>query len=292
MSPEERQLLTALFDRVRNASTTPRDRDAEALIDETTRQQPYSTYYLAQAVIVQEKGLEAAAARIRELEEQVHQLQASESDHRRDEQGGGFLSSIFGSGQAPRPPAPQMPFQQAQSQQIGQQPSGPWGARPGYQQPQPSRSYDEGYRAAPAPSGPWSSQMQGAQGYPQGQAPSASGGFLRGALGTAAGVAGGMLLANSLSGLFGNHMSGLGLGSPSTEANPLENAPIEETVINNTYIGDDAIRQASDTGTDNGNDATPDQGNNDGGWQQADFNNDDQSDFGGGDFGGDDNMNA
>jgi len=286
MSPEERQLLTALFDRVKTASTTPRDRDAEALIDDATRQQPYSAYYLAQAVIVQEKGLEAASARIRELEEQVKQLQAGESDTRRDEQGGGFLSSIFGSGQAPRPPAPQMP-----SQQAGQQPSGPWGARPGYQQPQPYRGNDDGYRPS-APSGPWSSQMQGAQGYQQGQAPSAGGGFLRGALGTAAGVAGGMLLANSLSGLFGNHMSGLGLGNPAAEANPFTGGPTEETVINNTYIGDDAIREASNTDADNGNDATPDPGGNDGGWQQADFGNEDQSDFGGGDFGGDDNMNV
>ena len=64
MSPEERQLLTALFDRVKTASTTPRDRDAETLIDDATRQQPYAAYYLAQAVIVQEKGLEAASARI------------------------------------------------------------------------------------------------------------------------------------------------------------------------------------------------------------------------------------
>lgn len=286
MSPEERQLLTALFDRVKTASTTPRDRDAETLIDDATRQQPYSAYYLAQAVIVQEKGLEAASARIRELEEQVHQLQAGESDNRRDEQGGGFLSSIFGSGQAPRPPAPQMP-----SQPAGQQPSGPWGARPGYQQPQPYRGNDDGYRPS-APSGPWSSQMQGAQGYQQAQAPSAGGGFLRGALGTAAGVAGGMLLANSLSGLFGNHMSGLGLGNPAAEANPFTGGPTEETVINNTYIGDDAIREASNTDADNGNDATPDPGGNDGGWQQADFGNDDQSDFGGGDFGGDDNMNV
>ncbi len=34
MSPEERQLLTALFERVRTASATPRDEDAEALIDQ------------------------------------------------------------------------------------------------------------------------------------------------------------------------------------------------------------------------------------------------------------------
>lgn len=82
MSPEERQLLTALFDRVRTAAATPRDSDAEALIDQATREQPSATYYLAQAVIVQEKGLEAAANHIKELEERVRQLEAGESEHR------------------------------------------------------------------------------------------------------------------------------------------------------------------------------------------------------------------
>jgi hypothetical protein len=89
---------------------------------------------------------------------------------------------------------------------------------------------------AQQPSGPWSQQAY---------APSAGGSFLRGALGTAAGVAGGMLLANSLSGIFGNHMSSLGWGSPFAGANPFGNAggPVEETVINN-YYGDNS--QADD----------------------------------------------
>jgi hypothetical protein len=218
MSPEERQLLTALFDRVRTAGATPRDPEAEALISEATRAQPSAAYYLAQAVIVQEKGLEAAANHIKELEERVRQLEAGEGDRRQAEQGG-FLSSIFGSTQTQQPaPAP-----------------GPWGSAPreGYEQP---RGYDNSRQMAQQPSGPWSQQAY---------APSAGGSFLRGALGTAAGVAGGMLLANSLSGIFGNHMSSLGWGSPFAGANPFGNAggPVEETVINN-YYGDNS--QADD----------------------------------------------
>ncbi|MBY3128445.1 DUF2076 domain-containing protein [Rhizobium laguerreae] len=235
MSPEERQLLTALFDRVRTAAATPRDRDAEALIDQATREQPSATYYLAQAVIVQEKGLEAAANHIKQLEEHVRQLEAGESEHRQAEQGGGFLSSIFGNTQTQQPaPVPSNP---------GPSNPGPWG--------QQSRDYDDprgdGNVRQPQPqqqpTGPWSQQAS---------APSAGGSFLHGALGTAAGVAGGMLLANSLSGIFGNHMSSLGLGSP-FGANPPGNAsaPTEETVINN-YYGNDDTRQASDnTGDDN-----------------------------------------
>ncbi len=243
MSPEERQLLTALFDRVRTAGATPRDPEAEALISEATRAQPSAAYYLAQAVIVQEKGLEAAANHIKQLEERVRQLEAGEGDRRQAEQGG-FLSSIFGSTQTQQPaPAP-----------------GPWGGAPreGYEQP---RGYDNSRQMAQQPSGPWSQQAY---------APSAGGSFLRGALGTAAGVAGGMLLANSLSGIFGNHMSSLGWGSPFAGANPFGNAggPVEETVINN-YYGDnsqaddnDNIQQAdyddSDDSMDDSGDDTMD----------------------------------
>ncbi len=222
MSPEERQLLNGLFDRVRTASATPRDREAEELIESETRKQPYATYYLAQAVVVQEKGLEAAAGRIRQLEDRIRELEADESDHHRAEQGGGFLSSIFGSSQqqAPAPPSP-----------------GPWSnSRRGYDAGR--RVDDDGYRAPP-PSGPWSGS-----GY---RGPSAGSSFLTGALGTAAGVAGGMLLANSLSGLFSDHMAGAGLGNPLAGAGAFgaSETPVEETVINN-YYGDDAIREAGD----------------------------------------------
>ncbi|UTS90229.1 DUF2076 domain-containing protein [Rhizobium anhuiense] len=251
MSPEERQLLTALFDRVRTAAATPRDREAEALIDQATREQPSATYYLAQAVIVQEKGLEAAANHIKELEEHIRQLEAGASEHHQAEQGGGFLSSIFGNTQTQQPaPVPSNP--------------GPWGqASRGYDEP---RGYDRDARQPPQqPSGPWSQQAY---------APSAGGSFLRGALGTAAGVAGGMLLANSLSGIFGNHMSSLGWGSP-FGANPFGNAsaPTEETVINN-YYGNDDTRQASDNASDD----------KDADVQQADYDdNDDYNDDSSGD---------
>ena len=68
MSPEESQLLKGLFERTKAASATPRDREAETLIADAVRDQPAAPYYLAQAVIVQEKGLEAAAAHIKQLE--------------------------------------------------------------------------------------------------------------------------------------------------------------------------------------------------------------------------------
>jgi hypothetical protein len=247
MSPEESQLLKALFDRTKTASATPRDREAETLIADAVRDQPAAPYYLAQAVIVQEKGLEAAAAHIKQLEDRIHALESGNPAPQAAAQGG-FLSSIFGTGQ-PQPPAPTPAPAQAAPQtswrnDTAGQTAGPWGSPAGQQS-----------------GGPWS-QQPGAVGR------SAGGGFLQGALGTAAGVAGGMLLANSLSGIFGSHMSSLGLGSPFGGGNAAGNAPVEETVINNYY----------------GDNASP-QNNDDDDIQQADDDSADDADFDSGDDG-------
>jgi len=166
MSPEERQLLTELFDRVRSASASQRDPEAEAFIAEQIRAQPYAPYLMAQAVIVQEEALKKAAARIDELEHAQSQSHSAP-------QAGGFLGSVFGAGARPSGSVPA----------AGGQSPGPWG-----------------YQRGSVPSvGPQQAYAQQAQAPQQGS-------FLRGALGTAAGVAGGMLLANSLSSLFsGNH---------------------------------------------------------------------------------------
>ena len=253
MSPEERQLLAALFERTRSAANAARDRDAESFIDAAIREQPYAPYLLAQAVVLQEKGLEAASARIRDLEDHVARLQQGQNSAAPAESGGflGGLGSIFGHApEQPRPPQPQAgdAFAQTVDRDSRQgrlyddydrnnppQRSAPWGQ----QQPQ----YDP-RMAAPAPAaGPW------------GQATSGGGGFLKGALGAAAGVAGGVLLADTLRGAFGSHMSGLGLGSP-FGLGATGQPPVEETVVNNYYVDDN--RQPSDnTDADPGFDDTP-----------------------------------
>ncbi len=276
MSPEEQSLLSGLFERVRTASSTPRDREAETLIDQAVRSQPSAPYYLAQAVIVQEKGLEAAAQRIEALEAQlrrsedrIHALETERDAEPRESHSGGFLGSLFGSPDKPqqRPDAPRSgQSYPADGSSVG----GPWGGAPRAAYPAPQQPYPPQQQPA---SGPWDRQPQPA---------SAGGGFLRGAMGTAAGVAGGMLLANSLSGIFGNHMSSLGLGGATETA-----APIEETTINN-YYGDDAVTQASDTTPA---DDVPDAPSGDNGWQQADLDTSPNDDFDT-DFGSDDTMDV
>ncbi len=253
MSPEERQLLTGLFDRVRAAAGNPRDKEAEALIADQTKSQPYAPYLLAQTVIVQDQALTAANARLQELEGEVRQLEAQAASQPR---AGGFLGglgALFGGG------APQPPRRPGPAPQVG----APWQQPPQGNWQQPQQGYGQ-----PPQQGPWGGQ--------QGQQGGMGGSFLKGALGTAAGVAGGVLLAESIRGLFtGPSHSGLGIGEG------LSPQGGGETTVNN-YYGSDADNAG---GPDAGRDASfqdpgfPDPGVQDAGNYDSDF---------GSDFGGDD----
>ncbi len=266
MSPEERQLLASLFDRVRGASSTQRDADAENFINQAVRDQPYAPYFLAQAVIMQEQGMKAAADRIQQLEARVHELEQQGADNHQQGQSGGFLGgigSLFGGGQ---------------QQQRAAAPQG------GYPQQQ-GRLYDDYARNAPQ-SGPWSGQPQPSGPWSQqAAAPSAGGSFLRGALGTAAGVAGGVMLAESLSSLFSPHLGGTGgglfggtgSGLFGGAANAAEQ-PVQETIINNNYFGnDDNSDQNDQSAADYAQDAAQDAQDDD--YDDSSYDNGDDSSF-------------
>ncbi|MBB3452149.1 hypothetical protein FHT86_000405 [Rhizobium sp. BK313] len=264
MSPEERQLLASLFDRVRTTGSTQRDADAEAFINQSVREQPYAPYFLAQAVLIQEQGMKAAADRIQQLEARVHELEQQGADNHPQAQSGGFLGglgSLFGGQQQPqRGPAPQAGYPQQQGRlyddyaRNAQPPQpGPWG---GQQQP----------------TGPWSQQAA---------APSAGGSFLRGALGTAAGVAGGVMLAESLSSLFSPHLGGTSAGGLGGLFGGTANAaeqPVQETIINNNYFGNDGNDQ-NDNGQTNVDYASNDQDDNDDDYDDSSDNGGDDSSF-------------
>lgn len=164
MTPEERQLVTGLFDRMQSVGVA-KDREADQLIRETVRQIPDAPYLLVQSVLVQEQALQQADQRIRELEERVASLSSGDPGQSQSAGRGSFLGGARGvqpRSESSVPPA---------GRQLSDAPAGD-GPLPGGDTNRP-------------PSQPF------------------GGGFLASALSTATGVTGGMLLADSIRNLFG-----------------------------------------------------------------------------------------
>ena len=67
MTPQERQLVDELFDRLTRLESAPRDAQAERAIAEGVARAPNAIYPLVQTVLVQDEALKRADARIREL---------------------------------------------------------------------------------------------------------------------------------------------------------------------------------------------------------------------------------
>jgi len=68
MTPQERQLVTDLFDRLATLESAERDPEAERLIADGLQRAPNAPYALVQTVLVQDQALRDADARIRDLE--------------------------------------------------------------------------------------------------------------------------------------------------------------------------------------------------------------------------------
>lgn len=185
MTPQERQLVDDLFDRLARLENAPRDPNATAVIAEGLRKAPNAVYAMVQTVLLQDEALKRANARIQELEAAQAPPQA---------QSGGFLDSMrtstFGSTPQGRGSVPDVP--PPESRPVWN--SGQAMARPpGYAQP--------GYGAPPV-------------GQPYGAPPVGGGGsFLGTAAAAAAGTIGGSLLLGGIRNMMGSH---LGQGSPTT----------------------------------------------------------------------------
>jgi hypothetical protein len=239
MTPEERQLLTGLADRIRNAPAQQRDEEAAALIRELVQARPDTAYILAQTTLMQDFALRSAQAQITDLQRQLAEAKQAPASS-----GGSFLGGLFG-GNSPSVP-----------------PAGPWGrpqAQTAYAQPQPA--YAQPAYAAPV--------LQ----------PSQTSGFLQSAAQTAVGVAGGMLLFEGMESLFSGHHGGWGGGGYGGGPwgggyGPTEN--ITEVVNNNYYDAPEAGRADyapdpgsqgdsgyQDTGFDDGSDLGGDFGGSD-----------------------------
>lgn len=176
MNSEEQTLIDGLFSRLQQAETdsAPRDAQAEARIKEHMARQPAVGYYMTQSILVQEHALQSLDAQNKQQAQQIQQLQdelqRAKATQPAPASGGGFLSSIFGGGSREPQPAPSNS-------------GGGWreSARPSFNQPAPQQNYQPAQAPAAAPAGS---------------------GFLGGAMKTAAGVAGGVLLAEGISSLF------------------------------------------------------------------------------------------
>jgi hypothetical protein len=200
MTPQERDVIAGIFDRLKQAANQPRDPEAETYIAGRLREQPYAPYAMAQAVYVQEQALTNLQAQVEDLQAQLRDLQNRPAEA--PAQAGGFLSGIFGGGAQPQPARPRsVP---AFPQRAEGAPSGAWNTQPqaGAMQAAPGQ-------AGMQQPGPWANQ------------PARGGGFMASALTTAAGVAGGMMLGNVLTNAFGGNKAG--------ESKPAETASNDST---------------------------------------------------------------
>ena len=125
MTPQERQLVDDLFDRLSKVESAPRDPDAASAIAQGLRGAPNAVYALVQTVLVQDEALKRANSRIQELEA---------GNAPQQNQSGGFLDSmretIFGQGQphgsVPNVRPPEIPNRPTwNSGQVLQQAQGP-----------------------------------------------------------------------------------------------------------------------------------------------------------------------
>ena len=180
MTPDERNMIMGLFDRMRSYGAIEKEGEAETLINAQVRQIPDSAYLLVQSVLVQEQTLSSANDRIKQLEARVRDLETA-GGRAQSSSGGSFLGGLFGGGRAAATSVPT-------SRGIATPPGSPWGQSGG----QP---------AAPAMQQPQYQQPQYQQ--PMQAAPRAGGGFFAQAMTTAAGVAGGMMAADAIRGMMG-----------------------------------------------------------------------------------------
>ncbi|HWF95408.1 MAG TPA: DUF2076 domain-containing protein [Xanthobacteraceae bacterium] len=265
MTPQERALVTELFDRLATLENEPRDPDAERAIMDGLRHAPNAAYALVQTALVQDEALKRADARIHALEAQLGGAPTDRPTGFLD----GMRDALLGRRETPRGSVPSV-------RPAREQPQEP-------EQPQEREQQPQGQSAANAP---------GAVAWRQG--PAASGGsFLGTAAAAAAGVIGGSLLLDGIRSMMGPGHGAFGLADPAFGAGREPGSPWDNSG------GGDLARQAGidDIGRDThtggggsgyglfGDTAADDAADAD---QDVAAFDDSGTDFGGGDFGGSD----
>jgi hypothetical protein len=193
MTPQERQLVTELFDRLATLESAPRDADAERTIAEGLARAPHATYALVQTALVQDEALRRAHARIEELEGQpAEEPPRGFLDNMRD--------SLFGR-EEPRGSVPRT---------GGLGSSGVWGQPGGAPQGGPAGMGQMGPGPGSMGAGPGAGPGYGpgaGPGYGPGVG-TGGGSFLGTAAASAAGVLGGAMLLNGIRSMFGHSYGG------------------------------------------------------------------------------------
>jgi hypothetical protein len=210
MTPEERKLVTDLFDRLATVEDAQRDPEAERLMKDGLRQAPNALYALVQTVLVQDEALKRADGRIRELEQTLDDIDQQQQPPPRDTSFlGGVRDSLLGRrGSVPSVPANEAGPGMSQTSGSGTQgpgmsqawrtgapTGGPGMGGPGYAPPPPP-----GYGGGPGYGG----APMGQGGMPMAQGGMQGGSFLGNAAAAAAGAIGGSLLMNGIRGLMGH----------------------------------------------------------------------------------------
>jgi hypothetical protein len=186
MTPQERQLVDDLFDRLAKLESAPRDPDAAAAVAQGLQRAPNAAYALVQTVLLQDEALKRANHRIEELEAAGNAPPQGQS--------GSFLDSmretIFGPGAA-HGSVPNVPPPAPASRPV-------WNSGQVLQQPQPGGHYDQGNYGQPYGGGSPYGQSYGGSPFGGG-----GGSFLGTAAAAAAGMVGGSLLLNGIRSMMG-----------------------------------------------------------------------------------------
>ena len=274
MTPQERQMIDDLFDRLATLESAPRDPDATAAIAQGLQKAPNAVYALVQTVLVQDEALKRANSRIQELEAGGTPAQ---------QPSGGFLDSmrdaIFGQEQ-PRGSVPNVP--PPTSRPV-------WNSGQVMQQTQSPGHYDQAPYGQPS----YGQAPSYGQPYGAGQPPVGGGGsFLGTAAAAAAGMIGGSLLLGSIRSMMGGSQHGFGdsaglnagLGDRSASATPWSDQS-GSSLARDAGIND--VGSSTDRGSDNSRAGLFDTASNDDQTSNDDDDDRDDMDLDSDDFGND-----
>ncbi|QCI17013.1 DUF2076 domain-containing protein [Buchnera aphidicola (Aphis helianthi)] len=165
MKDEEKKLIENLFHRLKNTelNSSERDDEANSLIQDLVKKQPYSPYYMTQTILIQETAIKKLSLKVEELNNTISNLNSNKVIKKPS-----FLSSFFR----------KEPISSETSNNI-------WGK---------NQNISGSYNPLPASSSAISNSNSSGS----------NSGFIKNALQTATGVAGGMILGNMLMNVF-NH---------------------------------------------------------------------------------------